>query len=178
MSSVSVFALVLASADLLLILLLARRVRRLGELASAPVAPPWLPPGSQIPDFKAKAMDGTSVSLDWLRGEQSLVGFFTTGCMPCHYQLPSFAEHAATVGGARRAVAVVIGEGEEVAAFIRDLDGKVTVIHERRRGTVATAFANNAYPGIYLLDADGAILARGASVQAVSYETTAAASHR
>ncbi len=177
MSSVSVFALVLASVDLLLILLLARRVRQIGELAAAPASSPWLPPGSQIPDFKAAALSGTRVSLDWLRGEQALVGFFATGCQPCHNQLPAFAEHAATVGGPRRALAVVIGDGEEATELIRGLEGKATVVHERRRGPVATAFANHAFPGIYLLDAEGTVIARGASVYAVSQTARTAASH-
>lgn len=178
MSSVSVFALVLACADLLLILLLARRVRQLGERAAAPVSAPWLPVGTEIPDFTTVAMDGTPVSLDWLRGEQALVGFFTPDCPPCHNQLPLFAEHAVTIGGPRRAVAVISGGEVEAAEFIRDLEGKATIIHEPRRGLVATAFANNAFPGIYLLDADGTVIARGASVYAVRHPARAAAGRR
>lgn len=99
MSGGLVFVGVLSLADLLLILLLTRRVRSLARLVrtEGPRQRPWVAPGTKIPEFEATTVGGDRISLNQLRGQPSLIGLFSAGCVPCHEQAPAFARHADTV---------------------------------------------------------------------------------
>lgn len=162
-----VFVGALGLCNLLLLLLIARRVRRIARRAEVPPRP-WLPPGTLVPDFTTVTTAGDRLSLDDLRGQQSLVGIFSTTCEPCVVQVPVFAAHAASEGGPSRVIAVVIGTAEQASDYMAILDGKVTIVCEERYGPVAMAFSARAYPSIYLLDDDGRVIAGGASVVAVT----------
>jgi peroxiredoxin len=163
-----VFVGTLAVFNLLLILLVARRVRRLAERPMAPMPRPWLAPGTKVPDFEAVSVGGERLSLDSLRGRRSLVGFFSTSCEPCQEQLPVFARQAAADGGPRQVLAVVVGTAEEAEEFVALLTGKAMVVREDQRGPTVTAFSAHAFPGIYLLDPEAKVIASGASVAAVA----------
>lgn len=169
MSAGLVFVGGLALVNLLLLALLARRVRQLGERPSLPARPPWLAPGARILDFEAMTIGGERVSLDRLRGQHSLVGIFSANCEPCQEQVPIFAGHAAAYGGPERVLAVVVGTGEKADEFVALLNGKTLVTREGPRGAVSTAFSANALPAVYLLDAAGRVVASGASLAAVNH---------
>jgi thiol-disulfide isomerase/thioredoxin len=164
----------LALADLLFILLVARRVRELAKRPREPFSTPWLDPGARVREFEAVTTAGDRVSLERLRGRDSVVGFFSTGCRPCQEQLPIFAELAAANaanGQSRLVLAVLVGPAAECADYVAALEGKAMVVREDRRGTVTTAFATHAFPGIYLLDPRGTVVARGPSVAVINGRT-------
>jgi peroxiredoxin len=163
----------MAVGELLLILLLARKVRRLEDrltgfhpgLRADGGDRPWLEAGAQIPAFEAATTSGEPVSLDRLLGRESMVGFFSPGCRPCREQLPAFARLAAD--GGRAALAVIVGPASKADEFLAVLDGTVPVLREEQGGPVTTAFAARAFPGLFLLDSRGKVVASGASVTAV-----------
>ena len=173
-----VFVASLALVNLLLLALLARRVRQLGERSSLPARPPWLSPGTRIPDFESRTTSGEPVSLDRLRGSHSLIGIFSTTCAPCQEQVPIFAGHAASYGGPEQVLAVIVGTDEKASEFEAALAGKALVMREGARGAVSTAFSANALPAVYLLDGQGAVVASGASLAAVNYARPAAPAAR
>jgi peroxiredoxin len=168
MSAGLVFVGVLTLVNLLLVLLVARRVRQLGDSPAGPGRLPWLAPGTRVPDFEALTVDGSRVSLDGLRGQRSLIGLFSTSCEPCREQAPVFARRVAGGTGPEQAFAVVVGPVEEAGEFLALLDGKLPVARETGHGPVVTAFSARAFPAIYLLDPDGRVIASGPSVAAVS----------
>lgn len=167
MSGGLVFVGVLALADLVLTLLVARRVVQ-GERFAGPARRPWLPPGTQVPDFETETVGGERLSLESLRGRPSLIGLFSRGCAPCREEAPVFARHAGAAAAPGQALAVVIGpSGDDGGEFPALLDGKLAVAREERRGPVAMALSARGFPAIYLLDPQGKVVASGASVTAV-----------
>jgi AhpC/TSA family protein len=178
-----VFVSGLSLANLLLLLLLARRVHQLAKQRQGPASTPWLAPGSQVKDFATTTTAGERVSLAQLRGRQSVVGFFSAGCKPCEEQVPVFAQHAAAAqavgnGDTPNLLAVIVGSASECAHYQAALEGTVRVVREERRGPVTTAFATHAFPGIYLLDADGKVVDRGPSVARVTGKAQGQAAER
>jgi hypothetical protein len=168
----------LSLANLLLVLLLARRVRQLARRRPDPA--PWLAPGSAVKDFEATTTAGDRVSLTRMRGKQGVVAFFAAGCSACAEQVPLFARYAmaqrtADDSGSRFVLAVIVGTAEECAGYQETLEGAVMVVREDRRGPVTEAFAARAFPGIYLVGPGGTVITRGPSVAAV---TASAAAHK
>jgi thiol-disulfide isomerase/thioredoxin len=183
MSAALVLFGVLTLGELLLIMLVARKVHdhdghliqvRL-SLRSEQRGRSWLEVGTQVPPFLAKTTSDEPVSLERLLGRESVVGFFSPGCRPCRQELPAFARLAAS--GGRQALAVVVGPASLAEEFLTILDGVVPVVREEQGGSVTTAFATRAFPGVFLLDPDGKVVARGASVGVVTgiFEDVAAA---
>jgi thiol-disulfide isomerase/thioredoxin len=168
MSGGEVFLGVLLLANLLLVLLLARKVRLLANRLPGTGQRPWLAPGTQVPPFEATTVDGDLASLARLSGQPSVVGFFSTDCDPCRQQVPVFAEYAAADGGPGRNLAVIVGPGPEAGEFELLLAGKALVVREEQRGPVTAAFSARAFPGIYRLDGAGKVVASGPSVAAVN----------
>lgn len=158
----------LSLANLLFLALLARKVRHLAARAPAPFSSPWLSPGERVRDFAAATTDGRRVALQHLLGRHSLVAFFSTGCRPCQEQVPVFAQQAGEHGAALLMLAVIVGPRGECADYLAMLEGKAMVVQEDRRGPVTTAFATNAFPGVYLVSPEGTVIARGPSVAAIA----------
>jgi hypothetical protein len=158
---------VIALINLLLALLLARKVRLLSSRLPVASQRPWLTPGAQVGPFEARTVDGGVVTLDRLRGQPSLVGLFSTSCEACRQQVAQFAELSAG-GDPAHALAVIVGPGAQGADFEAELAGRALVVREERRGPVTIAFSAHAFPGIYRLDRDGKVAASGPSVDAVA----------
>ncbi len=166
MLSLVLFSGVFSLVNLLLVLLLARRLRQVAAALPPPRPRPWLAPGSQVPDFETVTVDGQVLTLGRLRGRPSVVGFFSVTCEPCREQVPLYAmfltgEQAPDIG-----VAVIVG-APDAQGFTQQLAGKAHVVQEAQGGTLATAFGAGAFPALYLLDADGVVAASGPGVGAI-----------
>ncbi|MHB1433188.1 MAG: TlpA disulfide reductase family protein [Streptosporangiaceae bacterium] len=154
--------------NLLIVLLLARRLREQARRRAVPGQPRWLVPGSKVSAFEATTVGGAKITLNHLLGRPVLAGFFSLTCEPCQEQLPIFAQHAVAVGDRESVLAVIIGPGAAVPEYLRTLDGAAFVVREEHRGPVAAAFSASALPGIYRLDPAGIVVASGPSVAAVT----------
>jgi thiol-disulfide isomerase/thioredoxin len=169
---------VLCLVNLLLLAVLARRVRALGDdvrarpaLHTPAVSEGVLPRGAVVPPFTAGDVDGMPVDRDGLTGP-TLVFFLAPGCAPCEDLLPSLVDRARThPGGRERVLAVVVARGaEEAQRYLTELAGVARVVIEVSGGPrpVVTAFATRAFPAVYLLDAGAQVLASGAGNTALS----------
>jgi hypothetical protein len=165
---------VLSLVNLGLTVLLARRLREQGERL-ARQAPPRMPrpmvgppPGTEVPEFRVTTVSGALVSAADLRGERSLIGFFTPGCAPCHDQVPAFIAFARGLPGGPGHVLAVIADGgrpvvtvpeHDADQLVEDLTGAeaAQVVRGPSAGVAATALAVTGYPSFLLLDADGRV---------------------
>lgn len=169
MSAGLIFVGSLALINLLLLALLARRIRGLSDQPSARTRQLWLPPGSSVLDFDAETISGERVSLEWLRGKHSLVGIFSTSCEPCQEQVAVLSRQAEGYGGRENILAVVVGADEKADEFIGQLDGKALIVREGPRGQIGAAFSVAALPALYMVDQTGKVVASGASLATVSH---------
>jgi thiol-disulfide isomerase/thioredoxin len=163
---------VLSLVNLGLTVVMARRLREQGERL-ARQAPPRMPrpvvgppPGTEVPEFSVTTVSGAVVSAADLRGERSLIGFFTPGCAPCHDQVPAFIAFAKSIPGGPGHVLAVISDGGRPTAKVSDADRLVEeltgaevaqVVRGLSAGEAATALAVTGYPSFLLLDAGGRV---------------------
>jgi thiol-disulfide isomerase/thioredoxin len=104
-----------------------------------------------------------------LSGNRALVGFFDTGCAPCHDQLPEFIELAKTIpGGPSQVHAVVSGKPDMTAEFAGRLEGVASVVLENPAtggiGPLAHSFSAFGWPSFYLLDSSGTVESSAPSI--------------
>lgn len=148
-------------------------IRRLREADAGPSGPmPRLPKvalevGDLPGEFIAETIAGQPLNPANLAGH--LVGFFTPHCEPCHERLPEFVEYARNTG----AVAVLLGEPEEVADMAEMVSGVAQIAIQPPGGPMWTAFAVRSVPALCLLDGNGRALASGPTFQ--SFPTLATA---
>jgi thiol-disulfide isomerase/thioredoxin len=155
--------------DLLLSVGIIRRLREhtemLSQLRSTSSVPTSLPgPGTRVDEFTATSTEGTGVALGAAGGE-SLIGFFSPGCGPCATVLPEFVDHAAVAGAA--VLAVIVGDGPEVAQMTAALEPVAQVVHEQHGGAVSGVFGVAMFPSLFVLDASRTVMASGHDLKAV-----------
>ncbi len=163
---------VLGLVNLWLTVAMARRLREQGERLArqAPQRMPrpaaGLPPGTPVPGFSVTTASGAVVSAEDLRGERSLIGFFTPGCAPCHDQVPAFLALARSLpGGPGHVLAVVSDRGRaaasgpeaDVGRLAGDLAEAAQMVRGPSAGVVATALEVTGYPSFIVLGADGRV---------------------
>jgi thiol-disulfide isomerase/thioredoxin len=160
---------VLCVVDLLLSVGVIRRLREhtalLAQLRAAGPAPAELPgPGARVGEFSATTLAGDGVTLA-TTGGQTLVGFFSPGCAPCKALLPGFVEYAGVAG--TPVLAVIVGDGPEVAGLTAALEPVAQVVHEEHGGAVSGAFGASMFPALLVVDANHTVIASGHELAAV-----------
>lgn len=165
-----------------LIIAMARKLRGQGEelarRGSRPRPDAALPPGAQVPEFTVTTMTGATVAAEDLRGERSVVAFFSPGCGPCHDQAPVFAAFArarpdgarvtrtlAVICGGHRATEVADGDAARLAGQLADV---TDVVGEPSAGIVAAALGATRFPSFIVIDADGRVEAAAHTVAAIA----------
>jgi hypothetical protein len=135
--------------------------------------PSLLGPGDEVGDFSSVTVDGEPLTRG-VFSEQTLVGFFSPDCGPCHELLPSFVTYAARMPeGRRQVLAVLTGDATTTAGQVSTLDGVARVVLERPGGQLGTAFRNEWYPALYLVGPDGRVQASGNRLDALLADATA-----
>jgi thiol-disulfide isomerase/thioredoxin len=137
-----------------------------------------LPVGTVVGDFAAPTVDGDVVSRQVLTGE-TLVAFMSPGCPPCDQLLPVFIRRARVhPGGRQRVIAVLTGaRPEESPHYVAQLTDVAQVVVEDDRGPLSDAFRADSFPALYMVDADGRVLAAGAGSTATDELPTAVTAH-
>ena len=165
---------ILGLVNLWLSVAMARKLREQGEQFARQAAPrmprPAVgpPQGTEVPEFCVTTVSGAVVSAGDLRGERSLIGFFSPGCPPCHDQVPAFLAFARGLpGGPGHALAVVFDGGRPAGGVPgHDADrlagelaeaGAAQVVRGPSAGAAAAALAVTGYPSFILLGADGRV---------------------
>lgn len=125
--------------------------------------------GTAAPDFSARTLDGTPVSLDGLRGQVVLLNVWATWCPPCREEMPSMERLYRELGPeGLRIVAVSIdaaqGEtdptrrpGGDVGAFAREMGLTFDIWHDPA-GLVQRTYRTTGVPESFLIDRNGTII--------------------
>ncbi|WP_433246401.1 TlpA family protein disulfide reductase [Streptosporangium sp. CA-135522] len=150
---------VLCVLNLVLTVAVIRRLRehtvKLAE--GMPTRPKMIEAGTELPAFDATALDGTGVSKEFFTGP-TVVGVFSTSCAACHERMPEFTGYVAGMG-TDQVLAVVVQDREGDAGFDAELSAVATVVHEPAGGPVSKALQVSMFPGFYLVDGDGVVVA-------------------
>lgn len=118
--------------------------------------------GSQAPNFRAAALDGSNVvkTLDDYRDKVVVLNVWATWCPPCIYEMPSFERlHKAVSDTNLRIVAISVDEfvgGDSVLAFARGLGVTFEILHDSSR-TIDRAYQITGYPETFVIARDGTI---------------------
>lgn len=136
----------------------ARRDRVAGEYP-----PPHLAHliGHEPSEFVATGVDDREIATADLHNRPWLLGFFSTGCAPCHERAPEFAALARETPDS---IAVVTGGGAERNDLVGLLDGSSIVLVDAAAATVVRAFGIDAFPTLVQTQ-DGRILQAGVAVE-------------
>lgn len=119
--------------------------------------------GRPSPEFEAATTDGEILSGKDFQALPALVGFFSTGCAPCHERAPEFANLSRETAGA---FAIITGAGADRDDLITLLQGSSKVLVEPEAGKVARAFGIVAFPTLLTIN-DGRISGAGLSTQQI-----------
>src|SRR5882672_4009553 len=128
------------------------------------VAPPPTTPSPLLeratPRLRARALDGSSVDTDGLRGRVIVIDFFAEHCAPCAVSLPVIESlHQ------RMPEVAFVGVSEDddaagAARLVRRLNVSFSVVHDGDRG-LAGRFRVVDLPATFVVDAGGVVRWRG-----------------
>lgn len=135
--------------------------RRVG--ASGGYPPPHLAHliGREPSEFAAMGVDDRRIAVADLRDRPWLLGFFSTGCAPCHERAPEFAALARETPDS---VAVVTGGGADRNDLVELLGDSPIVLVDAHAATMVRAFGIDAFPTLVQTQ-DGRILQAGVAVE-------------
>ena len=125
--------------------------------------------GSPAPEYSAKTVDGTEVSLASLRGKVVLLNVWATWCYPCVKEMPTL-QHAYELlkNDGLEVVAVSVdapvgsldpvgNPGGDVSAFVKELGLTFTILRDPER-KIDTTFALIGIPSTFVIDRSGKIV--------------------
>jgi thiol-disulfide isomerase/thioredoxin len=137
---------------------LVRRIRTMAtRTTAAPATPPTLPMGTAPTEFAATSEDGRLFDRDGLAGDRTLVGFFSTTCEPCKDNAPRFVEYAKDFDHDRVLVVIQESEAGQAREFRERYLAGADAVVEQANGPLAHAFTVEAFPTMYILDAEGRV---------------------
>ncbi|MDW6064923.1 TlpA disulfide reductase family protein [Streptomyces sp. FXJ1.4098] len=131
--------------------------------------------GDRLPDFSARALDGTAVTERTLLEKETLVGFFSLTCKACVEAVPLFARHAERLradGGT--SLAIVHGDDSadsELAAMLSE--AMDIVIAEDSEAELSKRYGAKHYPSYAWYGPDGMVTTAGAGVSALRAQPVA-----
>jgi thiol-disulfide isomerase/thioredoxin len=111
------------------------------------------------PDFALEDLAGETVSLAALRGKPVVLDFWATWCTPCEFQIPVLNEFYDRHAGRVEVVGVAVDAGgrDAVAPFAAEHGIRYRVLLGDE--ALAQRFGAIGFPTLYVLRADGAIVA-------------------
>ena len=105
-----------------------------------------------------ETLDGTTASLDALRGKPVVVNFFASWCTPCRLEMPDFEAVHVTLGARVHFIGLNLQEGVSNAKDVV-ADTKVTyAIGLDRDGSIYRGYNGFTMPTTVFLDANGAVV--------------------
>jgi peroxiredoxin len=116
--------------------------------------------GDLAPDFELPDLDGQSVSHSGLRGKPVLINFWSTGCPPCHDEMPYLQEIYDEWSGTELCLlAINIGDSPaKVEEFMQGYSFTLPVLLDTEQG-VALKYNIRYIPTTFLIDREGIIRA-------------------
>lgn len=124
-----------------------------------------LRPGTEAPLFTAETLDGSSLSLEDLRGKYVMIDFWGTWCGPCLDALPTIKEAYAKYGGEQFEIVGIANEPslERFESFVddRELDWPQIPEIYGENNAIQELYFVNVYPTYYLVNPEGEIVEYG-----------------
>ena len=116
--------------------------------------------GQSAPAFRIKALDGTEIATDDLRGKVVLLSFFATWCGPCLLELPHLQEIWNAHGNQAEFSMLVIGREETDAtlAAFKTKHGYSFPMAADPDGRVYSLYAKQFIRCTYLISKDGTVI--------------------
>lgn len=103
------------------------------------------------------AADGSSTSLEQLKGTPLVVNMWATWCKPCVKEMPAFDEVASAASGVRIMGVNVADSPEDAAAFATTLGVHYEQFTDSA-GALSDAFGVSGLPATAFIDADGKVV--------------------
>lgn len=120
--------------------------------------------GDRAPPFSLPTIDGSTLSLESLRGRPVLVYFWATWCGICRKNFPTFSRMARAAAAEGVSVLAISEDGEGndqmVESFLSTLAQAPPTVLLDREGTVADEYQSVGVPDSVLIDANGIIVWR------------------
>lgn len=116
--------------------------------------------GEAFPEFSAPGLEGGEAS--WAPGRPSLVAIWAPWCPVCQVEIPMVSRVAPDFPEIEFVtVATAVGDrpGPTVPEFVEDEGVALPVALDDEEGTLARAMGIRGFPTLYLIDADGSVLA-------------------
>lgn len=142
-----------------------------GDEGTLPPPLPSLPPGGQdssglvagpegkvmAPEFSLMSLSGKKISLSSLRGKVVILNFWSSTCMPCLWEMPSFEKLEAAMAGKPLTILAVTSDPRPMAERVAgQLNLKVSVLLDPE-GETAAAYQVSALPVTYIIAPDGTV---------------------
>ncbi|HEX6209000.1 MAG TPA: TlpA disulfide reductase family protein [Actinomycetota bacterium] len=132
-----------------------------GEVeVSGPARQAALETGEPFPEFSATELEGGEVS--WAPGGPSLIAIWAPWCPICQEEIPmidGLAPDFPEVEMVTVATAVDDRPGPTVSGFAEDEGLSLPIALDDEAGTLARAMGIRGFPTVYLVDAEGAVVA-------------------
>jgi peroxiredoxin len=116
--------------------------------------------GSEVPDYRARLLDGSSVSLSSLRGEVVLLNLWATWCEPCRQEVDELSKlHARYAARGVRIVAVSVDgaqRADEVRSFVERRKLPYTIWRDPE-DHASSAFGVATLPANFVIDRSGTV---------------------
>jgi hypothetical protein len=112
--------------------------------------------GRPLPDFSARAIDGTQISPQSLMGSPGMIAVLRVGCGPCHEQLPGFVGWAGDTDAT--ATALVTGPSSDATDMIGRLADVSVVVAGREADALAETLGVNVFPTFLEMDSSGVVV--------------------
>jgi peroxiredoxin len=114
--------------------------------------------GSLAPDLTLTALDGSSVSLNNLRGKAVFINFWNTACRYCQYEMPNIQKMHETYAD-EGLVVLGVNVGDSLAdaeGYARRLKINFTILLDSDE-TISRSYLVNGYPTSYFIDREGVV---------------------
>jgi len=116
--------------------------------------------GQQAPDFTFTDEQGTELRLSDFAGTPVVLNFWASWCPPCRIEKPEFQQAYEQYGNEVKFIMLNADESVEVARAYTDEEGYTFPVYFDTAGEGAFAFEVTGIPETFIINTDGAIVAR------------------
>jgi peroxiredoxin len=123
-----------------------------GQLTAQPI-------GQPAPNFALRSVDGSHVRLSDYHGKPVIVAFWATWCGPCLFEMPTLVNFYREQKDNIALLAVSMDDTEEDARIYADHNRLPFPVLFDGKQRVASAYAVEGIPAVFVVDPDGTITA-------------------
>lgn len=121
-----------------------------------------VPAGEKAADFKLERLDGTTLSLDQLRGKVVFLNIWATWCGPCREEMPSMQTLYEQMKGNKDFVMLAVSQDTKgrsvVAPYIEKYGYRFTILLDPEN-KVGESYEVSGVPETFIIDRKGQIVA-------------------